>query len=215
MNFYFVRHGSTLMNELNKAQGWLNSDLTETGKEELHELYSETNFPEFDSAYSSDLGRAIDTLELMKKYININNPDNIFQLKDLRERFLGSFEGDNLDQMKLDIAQKKGYESYADYQKENTFADYINDNWELDPNGYTEDFQTFKTRVEKGFNEIQNEAIANDWENVLIVAHQNPIRIIQYLLLEKTSGFERGKLSNGEFLLFSHENGQWTQMPEE
>lgn len=212
MNFYFVRHGSTLMNELNKAQGWLNSDLTETGKKELHELYSETKFPEFDSAYSSDLGRAIDTLELMKEYIKINHSDNIFQLKDLRERFLGSFEGDNLDQMKLDISQQKGYETYADYQKENTFADYIDDNRELDPNGYAEDFDTFKNRVEEGFSEIKNKAIANDWKNVLIVAHQNPIRIIQYLLLDKTSGFERGNLSNGEMLLFTHENGQWEQM---
>lgn len=211
MKLYFARHGSTLMNELNKGQGWLDSDLTDRGIDELHKLYKNIDLPKFDSAYSSDLNRTVKTLKIIKEYNQLSS-DNIFNLKDLRERFLGSFEGDNLDKMQLYIAQKKGYESYIDYQKENNFIDYINDNHELDPNGYAEDFKTFKKRVLKAFNQIKNESIKNNWENILIVAHQNSIRLIQHLILQKTTGFEREKLANGELLVFSYENDEWEQI---
>lgn len=214
MRIYLVRHGKTLMNQLNKGQGWLDSDLTEEGIKELHEIFSNTDFPVFDRAYSSDLGRSIETLEIMKEYVHIENPETVHTLKELRERFLGSLEGDSLKEMRLSLARRKGYENYSEYQKENSFADYIDDNYEADPNGYGESFAMFENRVREGIERVIDEGTRNNCENILVVAHQNSIGLIQHILLEKESSFERIQLENGGFLVFSNDSGVWKQLEE-
>lgn len=199
------------MNELNKGQGWLDSDLTDEGIDELHEVFSRTDLPVFDRAYTSDLGRSIETLEIMKEYIQIKDSKNIDQLKQLRERFLGSLEGDNLKAMRFALAKRKGYENYAEYQKENSFADYIDANYEADPNGYGESYAMFRSRVKEGIMQIIREGTENGWANILVVAHQNSIGLIEHILLEKATPFERIALENGDYLMLSNETGVWTK----
>lgn len=45
LNVCFLRHGETLLNELKKNQGWIDSDLTDTGKKLLKKTYKQKNYP--------------------------------------------------------------------------------------------------------------------------------------------------------------------------
>ena len=68
---YIVRHGQTEWNILGKTQGHGDSNLTAKGREQA-ELLAEsmTKYP-IDYIYSSDLGRAYQTAEIIGNKLNI------------------------------------------------------------------------------------------------------------------------------------------------
>ena len=57
---YFV-HGTTTDNELHKAAGWNEAELSEKGIEQSKALRAEVNLDEIDIVLSSDLKRAVDS----------------------------------------------------------------------------------------------------------------------------------------------------------
>ena len=68
---YIVRHGQTEWNLLGKTQGHGNSDLTPKGIEQAELLAdSMTKYP-IDYIYSSDLGRAYQTAEIIGNKLSI------------------------------------------------------------------------------------------------------------------------------------------------
>ena len=89
-DLYLVRHGQTELNVKNILQGWQDSPLTERGCEQA--LATRTAFAArgvaFDHAYSSPLGRARRTAELI-----VGEGRSIELVDDLREWYLGSLEG--------------------------------------------------------------------------------------------------------------------------
>lgn len=89
---YLVRHGQTLLNHFNKMQGWVDSPLTELGKQQA--ATTGTNLADVPFAYaaSSDLGRAMDTLDIILAQQHQATPVPE-RLLDLREAYFGSFEG--------------------------------------------------------------------------------------------------------------------------
>jgi Fructose-2,6-bisphosphatase len=54
LTIYFVRHGKTLFNLFNRMQGWVDSDLTEDGKEDAIKAGKRLAAIKFDCAYSSN-----------------------------------------------------------------------------------------------------------------------------------------------------------------
>lgn len=64
LSFYIIRHGETLLNSLNRAQGWSDSPLTNNGKKAAIELGTELKGIVFSAAYTSDMLRAIQTAEV-------------------------------------------------------------------------------------------------------------------------------------------------------
>ena len=89
-DLYLVRHGQTEFNVRNILQGWQDSPLTERGREQA--LATRAAFEMrgifFDHAYSSSLGRARYTAELI-----VGEDLPIELVDDLREWRLGSLEG--------------------------------------------------------------------------------------------------------------------------
>ena len=89
-DLYLVRHGQTELNVQNILQGWQDSPLTERGREQA--LATRTAFAArgvaFDHVYSSPLGRARRTAELI-----VGEGRSIALVDDLREWHLGSLEG--------------------------------------------------------------------------------------------------------------------------
>ena len=59
--FYIVRHGQTLLNFLNRAQGWIDSPLTDGGKQAAFNLGEKLRTINFHAVYTSDMSRAIQT----------------------------------------------------------------------------------------------------------------------------------------------------------
>lgn len=87
--YYLVRHGQTVWNTLGKTQGHGNSPLTELGERQASELAEALkNYP-IDMIYCSDLGRAVQTAEIVGSKLNIEvEPTNL-----LREMGFGIWEG--------------------------------------------------------------------------------------------------------------------------
>ncbi len=86
---YIVRHGQTEWNILGKTQGHGDSDLTAKGREQAELLAgSMTKYP-IDYIYSSDLGRAYQTAEIIGNKLNVQ----IEKTEALREMNFGTWEG--------------------------------------------------------------------------------------------------------------------------
>ena len=86
---YIVRHGQTEWNLLGRTQGHGNSDLTPKGIEQAELLAdSMTKYP-IDYIYSSDLGRAYQTAEIIGNKLNIE----VEKTEALREMNFGTWEG--------------------------------------------------------------------------------------------------------------------------
>ena len=89
---YLMRHGETYFNTIQKTQGWCDSPLTDRGIAQARQArqYFIDQDIRFDHAYSSTLGRAVDTLTIIAE----NYIDKISFSKDLRELSFGRFEGE-------------------------------------------------------------------------------------------------------------------------
>ena len=93
---YFV-HGTTTDNELHKAAGWNEVDLSEKGIEQSKALRDKINLDEIDLIISSDLRRAIHSANNIFK-----NDKEIFIDKRLRECNYGDFNGDDSYKVKYE-----------------------------------------------------------------------------------------------------------------
>ncbi len=96
---YIVRHGETVWNIEGRFQGHMDSPLTEKGKQQARELGRKLNNITFDEVFSSDLGRAKHTAEL----IVLEKKLAVKTTKALRERSFGKFEGKPLDSYHLEL----------------------------------------------------------------------------------------------------------------
>ena len=86
---YIVRHGQTEWNILGKTQGHGNSDLTAKGVEQAELLANSMVKYPVDYIYSSDLGRAYQTAEIIGNKLNIE----VQKTEALREMNFGTWEG--------------------------------------------------------------------------------------------------------------------------
>ena len=94
--FIIVRHGQTQWNHRGVRQGHLDSDLTERGIAQAKALAIRLAREHFTRLYSSDLGRAVHTAQI----IAASTGHEIVTEARLRERHLGIFQGLNGDEIK-------------------------------------------------------------------------------------------------------------------
>ena len=86
---FAVRHGETEWNLIGKQQGHLDSPLTDSGIKQAHALAGGLFGKGIEVLYSSDLGRAVQTAEIIGAKLGLRvNVDHR-----LRERHLGSMQG--------------------------------------------------------------------------------------------------------------------------
>ena len=153
---YLVRHGQSIGNLNRLYLGHTDLDLSELGYEQAEmtaECLSGVNFAKI---YSSDLLRAYNTAVPHAKRRNMD----IVKSANLRELFLGDWEGKNVD-------------------------DLIRDEYELFVNGWHHNFGTFT--IPNGENvlaggkrfasEVEKIAKKHEGETILITAHAAVIRV--------------------------------------
>ncbi|MFZ2955454.1 MAG: histidine phosphatase family protein [Candidatus Ozemobacteraceae bacterium] len=85
----FVRHGETVWNLENRIQGHQDSPLTVKGIAQAETLARRLSGERFDVLFSSDLGRAMHTAEIIGQTIHLKPSAD----SRLRERNLGIFQG--------------------------------------------------------------------------------------------------------------------------
>lgn len=100
MQIYLVRHGQTDDNIKNLMQGWKDTPLNETGKTQAYQLIPFFESLHIDIIYSSDLSRAFETASIIAKSLN----KHVFLDKQLREMYLGSWEGHSWQEIEAEFA---------------------------------------------------------------------------------------------------------------
>lgn len=90
MKLIITRHGETEENIVGIIQGHLPGKLSETGINQAKKVALRLKNEKIDFIYSSDLARASDTA---KEIAKLHSQTPIKFLKDLREKFLGEWQG--------------------------------------------------------------------------------------------------------------------------
>ena len=164
--FYIVRHGQTDWNILGKTQGHGNSDLTPQGIEQAKELSEDIGKYSIDYIFSSDLGRAMQTAQILGDKLNIE----VQKTEALREMGFGVWEG-----LLIKEIQKDYSDIYATWRNEPLLVNI--------PEGET--LKIIKERVDAFIKEL-NEKYDN--KNIILVTHSITLRVMLLSFLE--SGME-------------------------
>jgi len=93
---YLSRHGETEWNEKKLIQGLSDIPLNKKGEKQAKQLGKQLKDIDFDAVFSSDLLRAKNSA----KIIVAEKKLAIIEIKALRERFFGRFEGKHLNEMR-------------------------------------------------------------------------------------------------------------------
>ena len=161
MKLILVRHGQSTYNLENRFTGWKNVELTDLGRDEAFragKILKHNSF-KFDYAYTSNLKRAQNTLDIIFKTMDINV--ETFNSALLNERDYGDLVGQN----KLEAAEKFGSDQVQIWRR----------SYDVPPPG-GESLKMTCDRTLPYFNKILKKVIKGN--NIIIGAHGNSIRAI-------------------------------------
>ncbi|NHJ00953.1 MAG: 2,3-diphosphoglycerate-dependent phosphoglycerate mutase [Candidatus Heimdallarchaeota archaeon] len=99
-----IRHGESVWNNLNLFTGWTDVSLTERGRKDSIQAAKQIKDLSFEAAFTSDLKRANESLQLILNYLQIKIP--VIRSDRLNERHYGALQGLN----KAELKQKYGEE---------------------------------------------------------------------------------------------------------
>lgn len=152
LEIYFVRHGETEWNQKGMLQGKMNSPLTEKGRAQAAKLGEALKDVRFEGIYSSPVGRASLTAEIIKG----DRDQALFMVPELREMSFGKMEG----------LTKKEFERLHPEQYANLWKDAL----AYDPREFGgETFQEVDQRVMEGLDHLVKSH--PDGGKVLVVSH--------------------------------------------
>jgi broad specificity phosphatase PhoE len=177
ITFYIVRHGQTLLNQLDRAQGWADSPLTALGEQTAKELGQALSSVIFQAAYTSDTIRAFDTAKLMLKENNQPTTE-IYQDGRLREWCLGTMEA---EKNKVFIERVSEWLGGAVSLKEmnRRLPEVSAAIQQFDTTGMAESFKQIGERLKEFLLSIVSSY--PDGSNILIVTHAFLIKTMIYL----------------------------------
>ena len=178
VSFYIVRHGQTLLNSIDRAQGWTDSPLTDAGKQTAVELGHKLKDIDFNAVYARDTLRAVQTAELVLR--NNKNP-NVPIKKDarLREWCLGNMEAENNMVFINNVIDWMGGASFAELNERlPDVADVI---YGHDTTGMAEPFRTIEERLKSAFTDMTRRHRVGENSNILVVTHAFAIKTLFHL----------------------------------
>lgn len=176
ITFYVARHGKTLMNTLDRVQGWCDSPLTDEGVEVARCLGAGLRDVCFESVYTSDLRRTVQTAKVLLSEQG-QTDISITEMSEFREACFGSFESDLNSKMWRDASLYLHYarpeDMYQDvFNRKISSKEVLGAIAELDTLGIAETFEQLESRTQKGLSFIaESESKKGKDLNVLLVAH--------------------------------------------
>lgn len=183
-----IRHGETHWNLEQKYQGQLDSDLTGKGIRQVKKTAQLLKNKPFDVFYSSDLGRAVESAEILNHDLNLD----ITLCPELRERNFGVIQG----MSKETIAQQ-----YPELYRQLNFH---NVNFSVDDG---ETFQAFYERVIKSMVHIEKQ---NRGQRILIMAHGGILNcLFRYINDIPLEAPRRFSIPNGGINAFTVNEDTW------
>lgn len=181
MQIYLTRHGQTLLNRTNRAQGWSDALLTAKGREDAIALGRGLNQEQlqFDAAYSSDLTRAVTTAKLILHEVGQDDLP-LQRMADFREECFGYYEGETASVMAQEVFGITSYrEAVTTYHKTmRDLADGIARRFDAQSPEEGESYDVMQKRLLHGLQTVIQDAKEHDNQKVLIVSHGNAITTI-------------------------------------
>lgn len=213
ITFYIARHGKTLMNTLDKVQGWCDSPLTEEGIKVAEYLGKGFGDLHFDAAYCSDLRRTRQTARIVLESKGQPNL-SITEKFGFREACFGSYEAGYNQKMWRDAALYMHYtgieEMYNDiFSGRASHSDTLDTINKLDTMGLAESFVQVEERAQAALKEIAiHESVEGRDKNILIIAHGMSI----ICLLHNLGGKDllTGALDNAAVCKVTYSEGNFT-----
>jgi len=183
-----VRHGQTQWNIKGVRQGHLDSGLTEKGIAQAKALGARLARESFTALYSSDLGRALQTAEMIATLTR----HSIITDARLRERHLGVFQGLSGDEIK-----EKFPEEYRLHRS-------------LGPHYVIPGGESAAQQVERNvayLNELGENHIG---ETIVVVTHGGVVSgLFRHTLSIPFDAPRRFEFVNASLNLFTYEDGHW------
>lgn len=206
VTFYFVRHAETMLNRMERVQGWANAPLTEKGIVDTHRSGRGLKDIKFDAIYTSDLMRTIETAQILLEENNHAHQLEIHPMTEFREVNFGYYEGLDANQLWRDVREHLSTVYGIDQAEQIQAEVFLNTIHELDPYKFAEDYKTFWMRVESGLLELLNSHAGTN-ETILIVSHG---MTIQNLLNGLVADFhEKERLNNASVSVVQYIDGQF------
>jgi len=175
LTFYIARHGKTLMNTLDRVQGWCDSPLTDEGIKVARHLGYGLDDIKFRTAYCSDLRRTYQTAQIV-----LGSKDQsdiaIIECPGFREACFGSFECDFNGTMWGNAALYLQYTSREDMYKDIldkklSYGQVLDVVKKLDKLGMAESFSQVEARTQEMLFDIAKNEIQYGDGNILVIAH--------------------------------------------
>lgn len=215
VTFYLVRHGKTMLNTTDRVQGWSDAVLTPQGTEVVEAAGCGLADVPFSAAYSSDLGRAVQTANIIIDS-NKASEDLVVVTDDrLREFNFGTWEGEYNHTFWEAIAADQGKtldEFLAAVDPEefaNSAARLDATNPESVNNWPAEDYDTIEKRLSEGINEIAQTEADNGGGNVLLVSHGLALgALLKGIVPDFT--MPEGGLKNASVSIVTYKDGEYT-----
>lgn len=181
VTIYLIRHGQTILNLHDRAQGWADGPLTSSGEELIKRVGRGLTDVLFVGAYSSDSGRARQTAKLILGENQTNAKDlHLIENQGIREVYFGKFEGEKMGVLwklaanHLELRNEREFFTRVDHP----YKELIKILSELDESGEAESYQELTDRTFKGFNEIAEQVYKNGGGDILVVSHGITINAI-------------------------------------
>ena len=204
---YLMRHGQTVLNKAGRTQGWCDGALTEEGTEVAVNVGFGLSNIKFKAVYSSDLGRAVKTAEIVISENKAGKNLRLKELQGLREVHFGKYEGGYHEVMLNDILTYINVNSIEEAEAKYDFQkEYCNACAALDETKESEDYDTAIKRVMNCLRDICIENCDDEEENVLIVAHGGIIRLI---IDHLDKSFNVRNMDNSSISKVIYENGNF------
>jgi len=183
-----VRHGQTVWNLAGKRQGHLDSPLTEMGIAQAKALAERLAQENFRILYSSDLGRAVQTAQIIASV----TAHEIITDARLRERHLGIFQGLSGDEIR---------ERYPEeYHQHRTIGpDYVI------PGG-----ESMRQQVERNVTCLTAIAEKHIGHTIVVVSHGGVLSgLFRHTFSIPFSAPRRFEFMNASLNVFNYEDGSW------
>lgn len=175
ITIYVARHGKTMMNTLDRVQGWCDSPLTDEGINASRYLAYGFDDITFRTAYCSDLRRTRQTTQII---LGAKGQEDIpvIELPGLREACFGSFEANFNYVMWGNAALYLHYVSMEDMiadilAKKLSYRDVLDAVKALDKLGMAENFAQVEARTQESLKEIAENEIQYGDGNILVISH--------------------------------------------
>ncbi len=189
MRVVAIRHGETEWNALGREQGQLDSPLTARGLKQAEAIADRLRRMSFSALYSSDLGRALHTAEIVASATGAR----IEVDAGLRERHTGIFQGMTKAQMEA--------------QHPTEYAAYVSDPYMYAvPGG-----ESGQQRTERSVRVMNVLADRHADETIVLITHGGFLMgFFEHVLGLAPGNSWRFKRQNGAFNVFDRADGVWS-----